>query len=152
MSLVRTSKGGSAVKTSELPRGTETIVVVEDFDKVREIVVKDLQRLGYTVYDAGTGAEALRIADTIPGQLDLLLTDLYLPDLDGREIARRLRESRSELKVVLTTGQSRRVSETIQDIEEGLALLMKPFDREELAFKVRQVLDGELGGGERAGE
>lgn len=140
------------MKTSELPRGTETIVVVEDFDKVREIVVKDLQRLGYTVYDAGTGAEALRIADTIPGQLDLLLTDLYLPDLDGREIARRLRESRSELKVVLTTGQSRRVSETIQDIEEGLALLMKPFDREELAFKVRQVLDGELGGGERAGE
>ncbi|HEY1206315.1 MAG: PAS domain S-box protein [Bryobacteraceae bacterium] len=126
------------------PRGgRETILLVEDEPGVRKLARDMLARLGYRVLEAASPAEALGIWESEQGSIDLLLTDVIMPQMSGRELADRLAESRPGLKILYVTGYSGDVI-LQRGVEAGkVELLQKPFSREALGRRVRKVLDSE---------
>ena len=122
-------------------RGDETILFVEDEETVRVIVAETLRSYGYTVLEAGGGAEAIRVAGERRGALDLLLTDVVMPGMDGRELARRLTAEHDGLAVVFTSGYPADSLTGAGAIENRAAYVQKPYDPAELAATVRSVLD-----------
>jgi PAS domain S-box-containing protein len=122
--------------------GTETLLVVEDEDNVRLLVVNLLERHGYTILQAASGAAALEIWQQARDQIDLLLTDLVMPGgMTGRELAGRLRADRPELKVVYTSGYSVEVTGHGEALIDGFNFLQKPYHPKKLAQTVREQLD-----------
>jgi CheY-like chemotaxis protein len=116
----------------------ETILVVDDDSEVRAVAREILQREGYTVLDTADPREALQIARGHGGgSIDLLLTDVVMPEMNGREIADQLAALRPQMKVVFISGYS--VSDTLVPV--GAPVVAKPFTPEGLAGKVREVLD-----------
>ncbi|HEX7277101.1 MAG TPA: response regulator, partial [Acidimicrobiales bacterium] len=113
-------------------RGGETILVVEDEDALRELVRLFLIRDGYQVLTAADGGEALEVAASYAGTIDLLLTDLIMPLMLGPDLAERLSPLRPGLRVVYMSGGS---------LDEGDTLLRKPFSEQALLGLVRTVLD-----------
>ncbi len=118
----------------------EIILVVEDEAGVRTLSVDALRELGYTVIHADSGAEALRMIDSHP-KIDLLFTDIIMPEMNGRQLADRAVARRPDLKVLYTTGYTRNAVVHNGVLDPGVAFLPKPFTLEQLAIKVRQVLD-----------
>ncbi len=127
--------------TFELTRGSETILLVEDEPNVRELAAEMLNRQGYRVLTAADGAEALKVADELAGPLDLLVTDVIMPRLNGPELAGRLKESRPDLKILYVSGYADEMIARFGILEHGVSLLPKPFSAMLLARKVRQVLE-----------
>ncbi len=126
--------------TEEPQARGETVLVVEDIDDLRHIVVTILSRLGYQVLEAGDGATADAALERTPG-VDLLLSGVTLPgDRGGPEIVAQARRRRPDLKYLFMSGYSRRDFPTGR-LPEDKALLQKPFTRHDLAQKVRAVLD-----------
>ncbi len=123
----------------------ETILVVEDEDAVRTLASRILLRAGYKVLDAANGGEALLLCERQPEAIDLLLTDVVMPNLSGSELAGRLRKLRSDLVVVYMSGytQNSIVHGGVPD--EGVRLVEKPFTQEKLLAEVRRALDEERG-------
>ncbi len=121
--------------------GRETILLVEDEDAVRELAYRVLTRLGYTVLAAGLPTEALLLSERHPGHIDLLLTDVVMPEMDGHEVAARLTQSRPRTKVLYMSGYTDDVIESQGVSHPGGELMLKPFAPDALALKVRQVLD-----------
>jgi PAS domain S-box-containing protein len=122
-------------------KGAETILVAEDEDGVRHIVTQMLREQGYTVLPASGGAEALRIAESHAGPLQLLVSDVMMPRMTGPELATLLRGIRPEMRVLFVSGYTD--SEIVRgggELEPGTDFLQKPFTREQLANKVREVL------------
>ena len=118
----------------------ETILVVEDGDAVRNLVCAMLVQNGYRVLEARDGQHALRVCETQSKSIDLVLTDLRMPNMKGAELVERLRLNRPALRVLLMSGYTddpvvRRLGRA------NLAFLAKPFTSVELGDKVRQVLD-----------
>ena len=137
----------------DLPRGSATILVVEDEPGVREIAVTILRELGYRVLEASDGDEGLRVFCAEPGGVDLLLTDVVLPGaLRGRELSERITALRPEVKVLFMSGYTENSIVHSGRLDDGVQLLGKPFKREQLARKVADVLaqpgkaDGQGGG------
>ena len=128
-------------KTSELPRGSETILVVEDEDQVREIATRIIERQGYTVICAADAENGLRLLEEHEGRLDLLLTDVVLPGMGGRKLAERVREAWPEMKVLFMSGYSNDVILQHKLFEHDVTLLHKPFTMVSLARKLREELD-----------
>jgi CheY-like chemotaxis protein len=128
----------------EPPRGRETVLLVEDNDQVRTVIGALLSRWGYTVVEASGPSEAIRLSDGHPGPLDLLVTDVVMPELGGRELAERLTLARPNLKVLYISGYAAdsAVRDRLQTTD--VAFLQKPFGADLLARKVRDVLDGKL--------
>jgi len=122
------------------PRGTETVLLVEDADAVRAVTHQALARQGYTVLDAPNGAEALRIAADHPGPIHLLLTDVVMPGLSGRQLSDQLARLRPDTKVLFTSGYTDDAVVRHGVLESGIAYLQKPFTVDGLARKVREVL------------
>ena len=122
------------------PRGTETILLVEDDDALRNHLLKSLNRCGYSVLVAGNGAEGLEMAAAHAGRFDLVLTDMIMPEMGGRMMARRLENAAPGVKVLFMSGYNDH-AELEQLIEEGATFLQKPFSLETLARTVRSVLD-----------
>jgi len=124
-----------------VPRGTETILLVEDEDGVRNVVGRLLEDFGYHVIPLSDPMEAIaRMGDAGADRVELVLTDIVMPHMDGRTLAGRLRESRPSLKVLFMTGYT--PDESLRSgAAEGTAVLQKPFRPEQLARKVREVLD-----------
>ena len=122
--------------------GTETILFVEDEQSVRELVTEYLTARGYQVLDAGDGVEALEIASTHKGKIHLLITDVVMPRLSGRELAARLAATRSDLKVLYISGYTDDSVFRHGVLEGGMAFLQKPFNLKALATKIRGILDG----------
>jgi two-component system, cell cycle sensor histidine kinase and response regulator CckA len=128
-------------KTAALIGGRETILLVEDSEALRELTCHLLRGCGYTVLDAGNPAEAILIAEQHKGPLPLLITDIVLPGINGRELAERLTSARHEMRVLYTSG--------FIEIPEAMhansilkcAFLEKPFTRLELITTVRGLLD-----------
>ncbi len=122
-------------------RGNENILLVEDNEQVRVVAREILRRFGYVVLEAAGPLEALRMAEVHTGKLDLLLTDMVMPQMNGAELARRLTAQRPTLRVLCMSGYTDDVSlrEGVQD--DRIAFLQKPFTPETLARKVREVLD-----------
>ncbi len=121
-------------------KGAETILLAEDEDGVRQVVAQMLREQGYTVLPANGGAEALRIAESHSGPLQLLVSDVMMPRMTGPELAERLRGLRPEMRVLFVSGYTD--GEIVRDgeLEPGTDFLQKPFTREQLAVKVREVL------------
>jgi PAS domain S-box-containing protein len=125
-----------------LARGSETLLVVEDEPIVRSMAVRVLQGAGYTVLDAGDGAEALQLLAAAPGRsIDLLVTDVVMPRLGGPELAAQLRAERPGLKVLFVSGYTERAVDLQSAIGPLTALLAKPFAGPALTHKVRELLD-----------
>jgi two-component system cell cycle sensor histidine kinase/response regulator CckA len=126
----------------DLPRGTETILMVEDDPNLRDMAVTLLRRLGYTVLTAADGLEALNLnQQRDAGHIDLLFTDAALPQMSGKELSKRVRALHPDTRIVFTStyGESN-VSQ--QDmLTKGVGLLQKPFSPSALAHKLREVLD-----------
>jgi two-component system, cell cycle sensor histidine kinase and response regulator CckA len=121
--------------------GTETILVSEDEEPLRELAGELLQSIGYTVLSAGSGAEALRLAGQSSSRIDLLLTDVIMPGMSGRELAERLIALRPGIKVVYMSGYTSEVIMQRDLLAPHAAFVRKPFSREDIAKKIRQVLD-----------
>ena len=122
-------------------RGTETILLVEDDAAVRNLAIQILQVHGYRVLAAQDGMEALQVSQEHKEPIHLLLTDLVMPQIGGRELAGRLRSQRSEIQVLFMSGYADEVSVHNGLAEEGVAFLPKPLTVESLTQKVRTVLD-----------
>jgi DNA-binding response OmpR family regulator len=113
---------------------------VEDEPVIREMVAKMLRIQGYQVLEANDGFEAVRLAQELDGPLNLLLTDVIMPRINGKDLADKLKESRPNLKVLFMSGYSDEMIARHGVLEPGVALIEKPFDSHSLAHKVRQVL------------
>ena len=124
-------------------RGTETVLLVEDQDGIRDLVCEFLQTNGYTVLYAADGEEALAVAAEHKHPIHLLLTDVVMPNVGGQELARSLAESRPQMKVLFMSGYlDHAASASTSDPIPTAAILQKPFSLEALAKSVRNLLDG----------
>jgi CheY-like chemotaxis protein len=119
--------------------GQEVVLVVEDDDRVREIAKRVLVGAGYRVQAAPTAADAVRIAGELP-HLDLLLTDVVMPEMHGPEVAEHVRRAHPGVRVVYMSGYTRPAIERRGELEPG-DLLQKPFTPDQLATRVREALD-----------
>jgi len=121
--------------------GNETLLVVEDEDLLRKLAVKFLKRRGYTVLAASAGAEALVLAEQHDGPIDLLLTDVVMPHMNGHELADKLQQARPDIQVLYTSGYSHNVIAHHGVLDEGLLFIPKPYTLSTVAARVREVLD-----------
>jgi PAS domain S-box-containing protein len=129
--------GQSGVKAQQ---GTETLLLVEDEDAVRALVRNVLKERGYRVMEASRGQDALDLAEQYWGQIDLLVTDVVMPQMNGRELARRLANVHPHIKVLYISGYTDNAAWYQDGLDSGAAFLQKPFSPEALAHKVREVL------------
>ena len=122
-------------------RGNETILLVEDEETVRKIAERILRKTGYKVLTAANGGEALLLFEKHGEELDLLLTDVVMPNMSGRELAERLAAIQPGLKVLYTSGYTDNSIVHHGVLDPGTEFIGKPFAADELARKVRKVLD-----------
>jgi CheY-like chemotaxis protein len=122
--------------------GTETILVVEDEPNLREITRIFLEDYGYRVLEAVDVEEALQIAKTFADPIHLLLTDVIMPGMSGRQLASQILTARPEMKVVYMSGYNDDMLVHHEVLEPGVTLLQKPFDKVQLARKIRSILNG----------
>ena len=125
---------------SEAPRGTETILLTEDERDVREVAREFLESGGYTVIEARDGADALGLAETHRGAIDLLITDMVMPRMTGQELAARLKEKQPELRMLYMSGYSERATAESMQHDPSVRLLAKPFSRSALLRVVHELL------------
>ncbi|PJI89861.1 response regulator [Sphingomonas koreensis] len=133
---------GVPLSPDALPRAKddEIILVVEDEEGVRHMSVDALRELGYVVVQASDANQALTVLEIQP-RIDLLFTDIVMPDMNGRVLSDRAREARPGLKVLYTTGYTRNAIVHNGMLDHDVAFLAKPFTVQQLALKVREVLD-----------
>jgi PAS domain S-box-containing protein len=131
----------SRAARSSASRGSETVLVVEDVEQVRTVTRRMLERQGYTILEAADGAAALRVAAAHPGALHLLLTDVVMAGMDGRQLAERLIAERPTLRVLYMSGYTDEAIVHHGLLEAGIAYVQKPFTPGTLGQKLRAVLD-----------
>jgi signal transduction histidine kinase/ActR/RegA family two-component response regulator len=135
-----TAGEGEHQAMSEVPRGTETILVAEDDDAVRVVVVEVLREFGYAILEAREGREAIALAAGHPA-IDLLLSDVVMPGMSGKELHEHLRAVRPGLPVLYISGYTDEAIVHHGILEPGTEFLQKPFNPSTLALRVRQALD-----------
>ena len=121
--------------------GGETILVVEDEMGIRDLLNETLKKRGYTILLATNGEEAIRYGEKHQGTIDLLLTDVIMPKMNGKDVATKLRLSRPEMKVIYMSGYTKNTIANRGVLDEGLNFLEKPFTPTAAAKRVREVLD-----------
>jgi PAS domain S-box-containing protein len=131
----------SKVDRRRLPGGTETLLLVEDEAAVRSSARRLLERQGYTVLEARHGADALRIVEESGRQIDLVVTDLVMPEMGGRELAERLRTHRPGLKVLFMSGYTEKAIAAGGVMPPNTGFVEKPFTVEQLMRRLREILD-----------
>jgi two-component system cell cycle sensor histidine kinase/response regulator CckA len=133
---------GVKPEAKHAPQGTETVWLVEDADPLRTLAVRLLSRHGYRVHAFRNGGEALDAAAKAPGPVHLLLTDVVMPGMNGRVLAERMAAVRPEVKVLFTSGYTENVVVHHGVLKKGINFLPKPYTPQDLAARVREVLDG----------
>ena len=132
----------SGTKSNELPRGSETVLLVEDEEQVRELAARVLRQQGYTVLQASNGVEALSIASRhADGEIDLLLTDVVMPLIGGRELSIKLRDIHPNVRVIYTSGYTDEAVIRHGMLKPGTDFVQKPYSLAGLTQKIRSVLD-----------
>jgi PAS domain S-box-containing protein len=135
-------ESGIAAAEPERPEpGAETLLLVEDNEPMRRLLQRVLGRLGYTVLAARDGAEALRMAGEGAERIDLLLTDLVMPGMSGRTLAERFRETHGPVPVLYMSGYADDVLGSDGGLDDGVDFIQKPFAPQDLARKLREILD-----------
>jgi two-component system cell cycle sensor histidine kinase/response regulator CckA len=129
------------VHTPKRGKGTETILLVEDEAGVRRLVREMLRRLGYTILEAADGTTAQRYFQEYEHKIHMLLTDVVMPEIGGRQLAQRLTADQKGLKVLFMSGYAGEALHQQSVIEPGTAFIQKPFTPDALASKVRELLD-----------
>jgi two-component system, cell cycle sensor histidine kinase and response regulator CckA len=119
----------------------ETILIVDDEADVRELVREVLEAKGYTVLEAGDGAEALLVAGLYPEPIQLMLSDVLMPTVSGPELAENLKAVRPDTKVVFMSGYTTEVMGQYGMLRSGAPFIAKPFNPDVLVRKLREVLD-----------
>jgi signal transduction histidine kinase len=140
----RTDKEAVDLRTPVPPRslhGTETVLVVEDEDQVRAIMSSVLRRNGYTVLEAHNGLAALQLCESHGEPIDLVVTDVIMPTMGGKELAERILKLRPSLKVLFVSGYTENTIIHHGVLERGIAFLQKPITPKAFATKVREVLE-----------
>ncbi|WP_372683121.1 PAS domain S-box protein [Desulfosarcina sp.] len=143
-----TAETGRATKTDAAQptaRGHETILLVEDEPMLLDITTKMLERQGYTVRDAATPGEAIRLAREHAGEIHLVMTDVVMPEMNGRDLAKNLLSLYPDLKRLFMSGYTADVIAHHGVLDEGVQFIQKPFSVQTLAVKVREVLDEPIG-------
>ena len=123
------------------PRGSEIVLLVEDEDAVRSLVRGVLRSRGYTVLEAGNAAEAVRISNDFEGVIDILLTDVVMPEVSGRELADQLRQTRPDMRLLYMSGYTEDMIVHHGMMTSDVGFLQKPFTPELLLRKMRESLD-----------
>jgi CheY-like chemotaxis protein len=131
------------IDSPDLPRGTETILLVDDDPALREMAATLLRRLGYTVLTAANGIEALNLQQRDTGHIDLLFTDVVMPQMSGQELADRVRALYPKTRILFTSAYTENAIVHQGVLDKGVVLLQKPFTLSALANKLREVLDQE---------
>ena len=134
------AEGVAPETAAEGGRGEETLLIVEDQADVRRLALSILQADGYRLLQAGDAEQALGLSASYAGKIDLLVTDVIMPGLNGRQLADRLVEERPGLKVLYTSGYTADVMALQGSLEPGMEYLPKPFGAAQLSAKVRKVL------------
>jgi CheY-like chemotaxis protein len=130
-----------AARVAPEPRGHgETILLVEDEPAMLAVGAETLADLGYSVLIAGRPSEALKAAQAHAGEIQLLITDVVMPEMNGKDLAARLAESRPGMRCLFVSGYTADVIATRGVLDEGVRFLQKPFSRRDLAVKVREAL------------
>ncbi len=124
------------------PRGSETILFVEDEEMVRSIGVETLRDLGYTVHQAANGPDAMIFLSTYRGRMDILVTDVVMPHMSGRDLGERVVARRPGIRVLYTSGYTDSIISEHGILDPGITLLQKPYSPAALAQRVRAILDG----------
>jgi CheY-like chemotaxis protein len=134
----------TAESTKETPKGHgETVLLVEDEAAILEVGRGMLEWLGYTVLTAGTPGEALRQAHAHEAEVQLLITDVVMPEMNGWDLAKLIRDIKPGLKCLFTSGYTANVIAHHGVLDEGVLFLQKPFSIKDVAFKVREALERE---------
>ncbi|CTQ68172.1 cell cycle histidine kinase CckA [Roseibium alexandrii] len=122
--------------------GSASILLVEDEEAVRAFAARALASRGYTVYEAGTGMEALEVMEETGGEVDLVVSDVVMPEMDGPSLLVELRKTRPDLKIIFVSGYAEDAFEENLPANEKFFFLPKPFTLKQLATTVKDVLDG----------
>ena len=136
-----TVQGPSEEAARKRPTGTETILLVEDDEAILNLGKTILENLGYTVLAAPTPGHAIHLVEDHPGDIHLLITDVVMPEMNGRALAEKLRVFLPNLKCLYMSGYTADVIAHRGILEEGVNFIQKPFGSDEFAARVRQVLD-----------
>ncbi len=137
----KTAQVASEEIAGERPTGTETVLLAEDDEAMLNLGKVILEDLGYTVIAAQTPVQAIHLAQDYPGDIHLLITDVVMPEMNGRELAKQLRTSRPNLKCLYMSGYTADVIAHRGILDEGVGFIQKPFLSDDFTEKVRQVLD-----------
>jgi CheY-like chemotaxis protein len=129
---------------TEMPKGTETVLLVEDDPTLRTLTRHILRGCGYTLLEASDGPDAVRVAEDHAGPIHLLLTDLVMPHLGGRQVAERVVAIKPGVKVLYCSGDAEDTAVRHGMLEKGTAFIQKPYFPAQLARKVRDLLDGRV--------
>lgn len=147
--LPRVEEKADALEKKDLdkttPRGCETVLLAEDSASLREMAREYLESVGYTVLEAASGKEAFREAKEFAGHIDLLLTDVVMPEMSGPELARAVVALRPGLKVIFTSGYTDDAIEREGVLDPAVTFIQKPYRPKALACKIREVLDSGSG-------
>ena len=133
-------RGGAVRVVSEAPRGTETILLAEDEQDVREVAREFLESGGYTVIEARDGTDALKRVEKYAGAIHLLITDMVMPGMTGQELSAKLLQRRPEIRVLYMSGYSERAAADSARGDSAIRLLTKPFSRWALLRAVHEIL------------
>ena len=136
------TKQGDRLVQARVGGGSETILVAEDEPDLRELTRTFLESYGYKVLEAGSAEQAIRTAEEFGEPIHLLLTDVIMPGMSGRQLAESILRKSPSTKIVYMTGYTDDMVVQHKVLEPGVQLLQKPFTKAELALKVRSTLDG----------
>ncbi len=138
---VRVTEGRRREEETRDLRGTETVLVVEDEESILSLARTILERQGYRVLAALNPAEALELAQGHPERIDLLVTDVIMPGMNGKDLSQKLRDLKPGFKSIFMSGYTADVFAHHGVLDQGIHFLQKPFSVTTLAQKVREVLD-----------
>ncbi|MCF7669897.1 MAG: response regulator, partial [Verrucomicrobia bacterium] len=134
--------GDISAPHEEIPGGNETILIVEDERPVQKLIKAILNRYGYTVFEARNGIEALKIWNKRADQIDLVITDMVMPEgVSGTELVRKFKQTRPDIKAIYSSGYSTDLLENTDELIENVNFLRKPYHPVTLAKAVRRQLD-----------
>jgi CheY-like chemotaxis protein len=137
----RAEKYKHAAAAPHLPKATETVLLVEDAEMVRNLAKEVLETSGYRVLDAANGRDALLICEQSTEVIHLLLTDVVMPEMSGRELVGRLAPLYPNIRVLYMSGYTEDAIVHHGVLKEGINFIEKPFTPDSLALKVREVLE-----------